>query len=414
MPKPRWSFFMPARDHSFIKWFSANSYAWLTPHGMTLVTALFVSTGIASPGLHVSAYVMTSIILSILLTAFIASFFFVPKVEVYRRFPNNVHAGDHCIYQVAVTNIGRRPAYDVYVTEGILPFGLYYAFDHADYENSIAVLRPGETQIVTLVIRCRYRGVYNLPRILIGSSYPLNLVRRPILRGQKEKLTVYPKYEPQYQFELPLQSVFQPGGIAISTTKGESNEFFGTREYRYGDRLKDIHWAGFAHTGKLIVKEYIDEYFVRTAIFVDTQFFRRRKNRHLERRIALAAGIADGLSNRGYLVDVLAVGESIYEFEKGNPVTYLDDILKILAGTDGRKSLSFDHIQMGLKRTLAPQSSAVVILGDWDEPRSQLCQYLKNLGINVRIVIVQNGDLSSIPDQDVTVSALKDKSELVQ
>ena len=413
MSKQRWTFFMPARDHSFIKWFSALSYAWLTPHGMILVTALFVSAGIASPGLHISAYVMTSIILSSLMTALIFSFFFVPKVSVHRKFPDAVYAGEDCVYKVIVTNRTKKRFYDIFVNEGTLPYGLYYAFDHPKFDGFIPVLEPGQSRSTTLVMRCQRRGQYTLRKLMAGSSYPLNLIRCPFQRGQREQLTVYPEFTSQINFDLPLKNIYQTGGIAISTKKGESNEFFGTREYRYGDRLKDIHWRSYAHTGKLIVKEYIDEYFVRTGMLVDTQIFNPKEILHLEKRVSIAAGLADALSHKGYLIDLLAEGNTLHEFEKGNADTYLDQLMRIFATLEGQKSINFRQLQEKFTPHLQATSSLVVILGDWDESRAEFCQFLKNSGIELRLILVEGKKLTATPTQKVSIVQSANLKEVI-
>lgn len=413
MPRLRWSFFLPARDHSFIKVFTLLSYSWLTPYGMILTTTLFISIGIASPGLHISAYLFTSILLAFMLSAVLFAVFFIPEVDLFRKFPSIPHAGDHFIYEVIIKNISKKPLKELSVTEGYLPYGLYYSFDHPKFNNYVSYLEPGKSASVTLVIYCAQRGTYTLPRLFVGSSYPSNIIRWPVKCGTKQPLVVYPFYISQTQFDIPLNSVYQPGGITITSTLGESNEFLSTREYRHGDRLKDIHWSSYARTGKLIVKEYINEYYTRTAVVIDTLITPREKPFNLEQRISYAAGIADALSNRGYLIDLLMAGENLYEFKKGNPATYLDQILNILSSLDGRKTTDFKMVEAKLMSHASSLSSLVVILRDWDEPRAGLCRILKRAGLNLRIIITRDTPLKEIPDIDVTIVPAKNKKHLI-
>ncbi|MBZ0165969.1 MAG: DUF58 domain-containing protein, partial [Candidatus Omnitrophica bacterium] len=242
MRRPRWSFFLPARDHSFIKIFTALSYSWLTPIGIILITALFISMGIASPGLHISAYLLTCVIFALLITALIFSLFFIPKVELYRTLPNPPTAGSFMVYEVTVKNCSRRTIKNLAVNEGILPFGLYFAFEHPAYKNEIAYLEPGQSATVSLVIHCPIRGIFQLPKLFVGSAYPSNIIRWPVKGGSTQPLVVHPAYVSQHQFSIPMKTIYQPGGVTISSTAGDSNEFFSTREYRQGDRLRDIHW----------------------------------------------------------------------------------------------------------------------------------------------------------------------------
>ena len=66
MPRPRWSFFMPAQDHAFLKRFLAYLHAGFTDSGRILVSVLFASACIAAPGLHISAYLLTCLALALL------------------------------------------------------------------------------------------------------------------------------------------------------------------------------------------------------------------------------------------------------------------------------------------------------------------------------------------------------------
>jgi len=414
VPRLRWSFLLPARDHSFIKVFTALSYSWLTPYGMILTTSLFISIGIASPGLHISAYLLTSLILALLLAALLFSVFFIPDVEVYRRISSIPSAGEHLIYQVVVKNISGKTLKNLAVTEGLLPYGLYYSFDHPKFDNYIPYIEPGKSATVTLVMYCAQRGIYTLSRLFVGSSYPSNIIRWPVKFGNKESIVVYPFFVSQIHFEIPLISVYQPGGVTITSSLGDSNEFLSTREYRHGDRLKDIHWPSFARTGKLIVKEYINEYYVRTGLVIDTQVLPKEKKYKFEQRISFAAGIADALSNQGYLIDLLITGENFFEFKKGNSTTYLEQILHILSSTEGIKNIDFNTVEAKLMGQIFTLSSLILILRDWDVQRAKLCRTLKNSGVNIRIIIVSDDKLTEPPDMAVTIVPTKDKNYLIK
>lgn len=402
MRKARWSFFLPARDHSFIKIFTALSYSWLTPVGIILITALFISTGIASPGLHISAYLLTCVIFALLITSIFFSIFFIPKVELYRTLPDPPSAGSFMVYEVTVKNISRKPIKNLAVNEGVLPYGLYFAFEHQAYRNEVPYLAPGQTATVSLVIQCPLRGVYKLPKLFVGSSYPSNIVRWPVKAGNEQPLVVYPEYVTQSRFDIPMKSIYQPGGVTISSSIGDSNEFYSTREYRQGDRLRDIHWPSYAHTGKLIVKEYIDEYYVKTALILDNESTRRDKADHLEQRISIAAGITDALAQKGFLVDLFAHGDQVHQFHRGNPYTYQEEIMHIMAGTPAANKMNMPALEAQLMKTAYTLSTAIVILRDWDEQRSKLCHALRSVGVILRIIIVKEESLSQTPDIEVT------------
>ena len=61
-------------------------------------------------------------------------------------------------------------------------------------------------------------------------------------------LLVYPRFYSMHEFIVPLGRRYQPGGIPLSSSTGEAIEFIGTREYRPGDPLKNIHWRSCSTT----------------------------------------------------------------------------------------------------------------------------------------------------------------------
>ena len=69
---------------------------------------------------------------------------------------------------------------------------------------------------------------------------------------------------------LPGAMRYQEGGVALAANVGSSEEFVSLRDYRHGDPLRHIHWRSWAKTGRPIVKEFEDEFFVRHALVLDT------------------------------------------------------------------------------------------------------------------------------------------------
>jgi uncharacterized protein (DUF58 family) len=50
---------------------------------------------------------------------------------------------------------------------------------------------------------------------------------------------------------------------------GASSEVIGTREYRSGDSLRQVHWRSTARAGKLVVKEFADQDQLTMAVVLD-------------------------------------------------------------------------------------------------------------------------------------------------
>ncbi len=128
---------------------------------------------------------------------------------------------------------------------------------------------------------------------------------------------VYPKVTEIHDLVVPHSRNHQPGGIALASHVGESTEFLGTRDWREGDRVRDIHWPSSARAGRLIAREFQEEYFVRLAVVLDIDAPRARDQARLEKAISLTAGITDALARKEYIVDIFAAGDHVYHFQAG-------------------------------------------------------------------------------------------------
>ena len=408
MPKRKYSFFMPAEDHLFIKRAVVYTRMWLTDFGRILCGIGFVGIMVSSPGLHISAYLLPSFIITLFTTAFLFAFFSKPQIEARRLLAPSPCAGEHLVYQVIIKNTGKHPIRDLNICEDVLPYGLYDAPDHPEYNSTIPWLEPGESVTVKLIIRCKFRGCYELPLILVGTSFPSGLLRWPVRVGYKSRLIVYPKFISQTDFIVPFKRVYQPGGIAVSSHVGDSNEFLSTREYRRGDRLKDIHWTSFARTGRLIVKEYVDEYFIRVGLFLDTELKRRHKPDLFERRISIVAGIADAVAKKDYIIDLFAAGDVLHHFQMGRALAHLENLLELLACIEDARHVNLKKLENSLEPYLAKLSSMIILLGDWDEERAAFCRMIEHRGVNIRVIVVRDQPLSRAPDRELTVVAADD------
>ena len=406
MPRVEWSFFLPAEDHKQVKWFLAYCHSRLTIWGIIIFVVTVVGIAISSVGTQISAYFLPSFILSLLITSHFLSLFFRPRIEARRILPHKISAEGYCFYKVSVKNIGRRPIRNLAIFEQTLPYGLYAAITHPEFKNTIDWLEPGKQDTVTLVLRTPRRGTFEVLPLIAGSSFPSGIMRSRVKVGTKMKVVVYPKFTPQTEFQLHLRRQFQPGGISLSSKVGDSNEFASTREYRQGDRLRDVHWVSSARTGKLIVKEYIEEYFVRVGLFIDTELRRFEKHKCFEARISLCAGIADKLSASDYIVDLFLSDEHLQHLQVGRGLELFDHLLELLSAIEGDISIDLDRSTARLEEYGRDLSMLVLFLKDWDQQRSRFVQYLKESGIRTRVIIIRDRP-TTLPVLEEDVSAYK-------
>ncbi len=253
---------------------------------------------------------------------------------------------------------------------------------------------PEEQSEVTVEFQASRRGRYSMRGPAVRLTDPLRLATTREVTLQDQVLLVYPRFYSMEQFMVPLGRKYQPGGIPLSSSTGDAIEFVGTREYREGDPVKNIHWRSWARRGEPVVKEYQEEYFCRIALILDTFLPARPRPAEVnafEAAISVVASIADFFSRSEYVVDILAAGPDIYEVSAGRSLAYLDNILDVLACLEPCSQLPFQGIGPHLFEKLAQITTVVAVLLDWDAPREDFLRRVKSLGAAVRALVVHEG-----------------------
>ena len=208
--------------------------------------------------------------------------------------------------------------------------------------------------------------------------------RRP--RGREHVLLVYPRFYTLESFAVPAGRRYQPGGIPLSSSTGDAIEFVGTREYREGDPVRNIHWRSWARRGEPVVKEYQEEYFARIALVLDT--FVPPRPRAAGGALLRGGHLRPGLHRRPlqpqrYVVDILAAGPEVYEVSAGRSLAYLDNILDVLAGLEPCRDAALRRHRSRPLREARAHHHRVAVLQDWDEPRERFLREVKALGTAV-------------------------------
>lgn len=378
----RWSFFMPALEHAPILWLDDLHRGRLTAGGRMFFWGVVMCGTLLLGGITAPLLTCFCFSASALLLAWMAGWFYRPRLRLSRRIATSPSAGEVFAYEVTVENLGRRAVCNLFVEERGLPADLRPVGD----AEPLVVLEPGETAVVTLRLRCLRRGAFELGRLQGAVSLPSGLYKAGRAHRICDRLLVYPRMTPLESFDLPAVRNYQPGGISVASHVGESTEFFGTRDWRQGDRVRDIHWPSSARAGRLIAREFQEEYFARLAMVLDVEVRRAGDEALLERAISLAAGITAVLARRDYIIDIFAAGPRVYHFQAGRALAHLDNILDILACLEAGDRLDVAELESVLVPEAACLSAIVFVMLDWDPARAGVVQHLKSLGVAVRVI----------------------------
>ena len=166
-------------------------------------------------------------------------------------------------------------------------------------------------------------------------------------------------------------------------------EFSTLRDYKPGDPPRRIHWKSFARTGKLIVKENHDEYFVRHALALDT-FTGPGAEAVFEEAVSVTASFACTVLTQESLLDLLFVGSEAYRFTAGRGLGGAERLLEILAAVQPCADKPFEELHRSVAARYRLMSGCILVLAAWDEARRSLVRHLRALGVPIQPFLVRD------------------------
>ena len=360
----------------------------LTPRGQYL---FWVTLALAVMGLdtrRTQVYTLFAIAAALFLVASLIALRPRPKASFDCRLPDRATALQPVVVNARVTGTGLLGDWHLTFPS---PDDAPASFHPSSAIVPADAAKPAEIRTELRVAR---RGRYAFPGPVLRWTDPLRLATSRAQALAEHILLVYPRYYSMSEFIVPIGRRYQPGGIPLSSSTGDAIEFVGTREYREGDPVKNIHWRSWARRGEPVVKEYQEEYFCRIAIILDTFLPRNPAAAELsafEAGISVVASVADYFSRSEYIVDILAAGPDIYEVSAGRSLAYLENILDVLACLEPCHDPPFATIGPYLFDKLAHITTVVAVLQDWDAPREEFLRRVRALGTAVRGIIVHAG-----------------------
>jgi uncharacterized protein (DUF58 family) len=222
-----------------------------------------------------------------------------PRVEVRREvYPDRVESGRPALATLRVTNPTRRRQ------------SAFLARDRIEHggEHSVLVpsLPPGGTATFHYELPTERRGRITVGPLQMARVDPLGVVRRPLATGNTATLRVYPKTYPARE-RVGGYPRHHHEGRAIDEPLHGSSDLRDVREYVIGDEVRHLHWKATAHTGRLMVRDYIDPDQPRFSVLLDT---RKRVLRpdEFEQAVQVAASLVKPAALAGHRCRLLTPG----------------------------------------------------------------------------------------------------------
>jgi uncharacterized protein (DUF58 family) len=363
----------------------------LTPRGQYLFWLVVVLAVLGLDTRRTQVFVLFSAAAGIFLVAALFAFLPPPKLRLDCPLPARLTALMPVMIRASVEAPGRGKRDLQFTLPRPHRWGSSVRFTPAAHYLD---LEPGGRAETPVEIEISQRGRYTLRGPALRVTDPLRLAATRAMVLPDQVVLVYPRFYTLEEFIIPLGRRYQPGGIPLSSNNGDSIEFVGTRQYREGDPVRNIHWRSWARCSEPVVKEYQEEYFCRIALILDTFLPHERGRRDakaFEAGISVLASIADFFSRSDYIVDILAAGPDVYEVSAGRSLAYLENILDVLACIEPCYAEPFQTIGPHLFEKLAQITSVVAVLQDWDSERESFLRRIKDLGTAVRAIIVHDG-----------------------
>lgn len=267
-------------------------------------------------------------------------------------------------------------------------------------ESDCPDIEPGGVVDVPMKLTPIRRGPMRFESIAIGCPDPIGLYRAMVRASSHHDLLILPKRYPVGRLELPGKQSYQQGGVALASQIGESEEFISLRDYRAGDPLKKIHWPSWARTGRPIVKEFVDEFFVRHGLILDT-FTNNPYSREFEEAVSVAASFACTIEEQDSLLDLMVIGPQAFTYTVGRGVGSLEKMLEVLAGVHACQDKPFSVLENLVIAHGRELSGCVCVLLSWDEERQHFVRRLRRMQIPVKVVLIRDPNEKAIPEPGV-------------
>jgi uncharacterized protein (DUF58 family) len=392
--------------------------------------ALGMAGAAAAAGLDTNqtvTYRAFTFLVALLLVSWIASLvsrrFLFPPLEAKRELPRYATAGERCEYRVLLSNRGARaldgatvlerfrdprPGFDEWRrtrepgeerrnwwdrTVGYFRWR-WLIERHLPRDAARAALErlaPGERRELRLAFTPRRRGRIEMAGLTVGRADALGLVRGLARMPLAARLVALPRRYRLPELVLPGRRKFQPGGVSLAASIGDSEEFLALRDYRPGDPLQRVHWKSYARTGKPVVKDYQDEFFERHALVLDTGSL-RGEDAAFEDAVALAASFVYTIDTHECLLDLLFVEDGVRAYTAGRGQLQSEHMLEVLAAVSPSEPAAFSSLARSVAGRRDSLSSVILILLAWDEERRKLAAALRATGAQVRALLVREKD----------------------
>jgi uncharacterized protein (DUF58 family) len=225
------------------------------------------------------------------------------NLEVRRKMPQAVCAGDLLVANVSVGNARRRIGSWAVVVEDEMQPETARAHEKPLRPSVLFPYVPaGQTRKGVYRGRLVRRGRYRVGPLRISTRFPFGLFSRTIVVGQSETLTVLPRLGRLTRGWVARRHEAFAGTHRRERRHGTEGDFYGLRPWRSGDSRRWIHWRSSARSGQLLVRQFEQPRNRDVAVLVDLWQPPRptpQDRDHVELAVSFAATVLSDLCRKG-------------------------------------------------------------------------------------------------------------------
>lgn len=372
-------------------WFSGLSRRCFTLPALLLwpvamIASLYALVAIDSP-------VRLILLVFVALTAveLAVGLFFHPRLEIVRKAPLRVRAKTRFTITYELRNRRWIPAFDLNFDPFPFAGGI-----RAETPPQLARIGGSDRGMAGGEFIAPRRGVYPLYRPLAESRFPLGLCKWSWRSGNAELIRVHPDFTPLESFDFtPTGTPRSKKDRSLLARVGDSPELLGCRDYRDGDEVRHIDWAGSARRGRLVVKEFEREELRQLALVVDSYLPNAKllhgnghQSPQWENALRLTAAMSDYFMRTNIQIGLFATGHTPRPLRSCRGLNGCDAVADLLAEIEPEIPPKEPMPPPEFLAEIAKIGTAVLVLLHDDAPRQMLVRQLQSAGVAVKVLLV--------------------------
>jgi uncharacterized protein (DUF58 family) len=262
-------------------------------------------------------------------------------------------------------------------------------------------------------VECKARGDYRLGPVRLRSGDIFGLFPREKVIPCFKPLLIYPRIVPVDQLSLPMRELIGQR-IAPVNVQEDTSLTMGSREYRWGDSWKHIHWKASARTGQLQARQYEFSTSLSLLLILDVPSFCSPES-SLEEDFELAVTTVASLAYQAYreksAVGFIANSVPGIKIPVHSGRSQLLLILEALARAEAKSALPLKEYLERNKDALAMGKTLVVVTRGLDLSTLSLVRKMKREGFSV-VPVAIGGPLAGQIPGDLSVLSVRSIHDL--